>query len=84
MHMFMNIVFSALGPLLFVAILVLAFLILRGLVLWYWRVNESLHFLEWQKNLLEISTKQNDRIIALLEKLTTENGPLPSPEPEEE
>ena len=69
----MSIIIGALASLIPIAIVVLVFLILRAFVLWYWRVDEALHILEWQKNLLNKSTEQNDRIIALLEKLTAED-----------
>ena len=59
------------------------FLVIREVVLWYWKINNILFFLEWQKNLLEKEREQNKRIIYLLEKIAGE-GPQSDLQPEEE
>ncbi len=53
----------------------LVFLLIRALVLWYWKVNDALHMLEWQKNLLERNREQNIEIIRLLRKIAGEESP---------
>ena len=57
-----------------VIILILLFLAFRAIVLWYWRINESIRLLGQQKILLDKSVEQNARIIALLEKVAGESN----------
>lgn len=60
--------------LVFLGICILMFLILRALILWYWRVNDSICFLEWQKDLLVQHFDQNKEIIRLLRKIAGEQA----------
>jgi ribosomal protein L40E len=64
----MDIVGSIVTLLISLVIFLAVFIIIRAFVLWYWRVNEALHFFEWQKNLLETNRDQNREIIRLLKK----------------
>lgn len=57
------------SSLLSLAIFVAIFLLLRALWLWYFRINEIVHLLDWQKNLLETQHEQNKRVITLLEQI---------------
>lgn len=68
----MSISYAIFPLLVYLAVIIVTFFILRSFVLWYWRVNHSIYFLEWQKNLLETHKAQNKRIIYLLEKIAGE------------
>ena len=68
----MDILATLFGAIMTLIPMLIIFLILRGIVLWYWRVNEVVRFVEWQKNLLETNRDQNKRIIFLLEKIAGE------------
>jgi len=50
------------------------FLLIRFLVLWYFRINELTYLIEQQKNLLADNNEQNKRIIELLEKIAADMG----------
>jgi hypothetical protein len=64
-------IFSALAIL---GITLLAVLLLRFFVLWYFRVNAALKFLEWQKDILAQHFDQNNEIIRLLKKVAGESA----------
>lgn len=50
-----------LGSLAVIAVVVVVFLILRELMLWYWRINESLSVLKEIRDLLEAQQKKSTK-----------------------
>ena len=62
-----------LSILMVLCITILIILLIRFLVLWYFRVNDALKFLEWQKNLLMQHFSQHAEIIRLLKKVAGES-----------
>ena len=71
--MFMQHSDRLIGILVIFCITILVILLIRFLVLWYFRVNEALNFLEWQKNILMQHFSQHAEIIRLLKKIACES-----------
>ena len=55
-----------------IAITLGIFLLIRGITLWYFRINEAIRFAEWQKDLLAQHVAQNKEMIRLLKKIAGE------------
>lgn len=58
----------------FTIYIIVVLLIIRELVLWYFKINKIAYLLEWQKNILEKNQEQNDEIIRLLKDMSRKNN----------